>query len=383
MACVRDVVLAWARHHVGRETIDRSGAASVWRVGVGRGHHWAAERTADEGLRAPSHGECAGIDVAIDSPAFVIVHAAHVDPHDELIIGSASERDGGEVLRGGRGHCSGAQDELRGAVDLRDRGVVAHAETDDGHTLAQAGGAGAIHGGAPEGRRAACEIHPSGQVQVTAAVSDQRRRIHEGHDVGSRDGLRIVAAGAVTTNAANLRLAIHLTTEIHHRPAKASHRVGRLRCPIRVRRVYRCRANGVVVVAPAPVVMAAIRVQRLTRCAIRLDVAIDRIAVERPSQRLVIAQRSAKAGREMRRDDVIVVIIRQAAMPAVVIQLADFIGHPALIVRRVENGDAIRCERDGTALEVIRRRARREDQCRRCGRCWCKRQTPVVRLLVA
>ena len=70
-------------------------------------------------------------------------------------------------------------------------------------------------------------------------------------------------------------------------------------------------------------------------------------------------------------------------MPAVVIQLADFIGHAALIVGRVENGDAIRCERDGTALEVVRRRARRENQCRRRSGRRCERETPVVGLLVA
>ena len=384
LACVRKRRLAGTGHHISRETIHRSRVAGIRRVGVGGRHHRPAELAADERLRTPSHRERVGCHIAVDLPAFIIVDAAHVHAHEVIVVRRSDQRHGCEVLRGGRGHRCGVQDKLRAAIDLCDRRVVAHAETDDGHAHREPGRACAIHRRAAERRRATGEIHTGRQSQIPAAIRHQRRGIHEGHDVGSRDWLRIVTAGAVTTNAADLRLPVHLSAEIHHRPAEARHGVGRLRRAVGVRRVHRRRADGVVVVAPAVAyVMASIGIERLPSATIRLGIAIDGVAVERPCQRLVIAQRSAEARGEMRRDDVIMIIIRQAAMPAVVVEFADLIRHTTRVVGRIENGDAVGCDCDRTTLEVVVCRARRENQRWRCCDRRHERQTPVVRLLVA
>ena len=57
----------------------------------------------------------------------------------------------------------------------------------------------------------------------------------------------------------------------------------------------------------------------------------------------------------MHRRDVIVVVVGQTAVPAVEVELTNFVGDRAPVVAGIENRDAIRADRDGAALEVARR----------------------------
>ena len=141
--------------------------------------------------------------------------------------------------------------------------------------------------------------------------------------------------------------------------------------------------HRVVVVAPATVVVTAVRIQRLPRRAVGLHIAIDRITIQRPGHSLVIAQRPAKTAGEMHRDDVVVVIIRQPAMTTIVVELANFIRHASRVVGRIENRHAIGRERDGPPLEIVRGRARGENERGRSRWRRHQRQPPIVRLPIA
>ena len=218
---------------------------------------------------------------------------------------------------------------------------------------------------------------------MPAAIRDQRRGIHLRHDVGPGDRFRIVAARSIRTQISHRWLAIDLVAKVHHRAVEGLHQVRRLRRAIRMRRVHRRRAHRVVVITPAAaVIVTAFRIQRLPRRAIRLHKAIHRIAIQRPGDGLVIAQRPAEARVQVRGCDVVMVIIRQTAVTAVVVQLADLIRHIPAIVRRIEYRDAVRCQRHRAAQEIRRRSRWIVDHDGRCRRHRHQRDAPHIRLLI-
>ena len=289
----------------------------------------------------------------------------------------------GEVFARRRRDRRDADHELRGIRHRGHTGTIAHAVTHHCQPRRQPRGARTRHCRAAVGRRAVRQIHARDEIEMPAAIRDQRRGIHLRQDVGPGDRFRIVAARSIRTQISHRRLAIDLIAKIHHRAVEGLHQVRRLRRAIRMRRVHRRRAHRVVVITPAAaVIVTAFCIQCLTRRAIRLHKAIQRIAIQRPGDGLVIAQRTAEARVQVRGCDVIMVIIRQTAVTAVVVQLADLIRHIPAVVRRVEDRDAVRRQRHRTAKEVRRRSRWIVDHDRRRRRHWHQRDAPNIRLLI-
>ena len=126
-------------------------------------------------------------------------------------------------------------------------------------------------------------------------------------------------------------------------------------------------------IAAGHVRVPAVGVEDLTRAAIGLGVAIDRIAVQPPGEGLI----GAGDALQMQRRDVVMVIIRQPAVPAILIQLADGVGILAPVIARIENGHAVHRQRHRAALEIIR-----SQRDRRQGRHRHERELPDVHLTI-
>ena len=120
--------------------------------------------------------------------------------------------------------------------------------------------------------------------------------------------------------------------------------------------------------------VATVRVQRLPGRPVRLGVAVDRISIESPSDRLV----DAGDRLQMDRGDVVVVVVGEPAVTAVEVEFADLVGEATAVVARVENRDAVDADGDGAALEVALR-----DRDGIGGRGGDKRQAPDVGAAVA
>ena len=204
--------------------------------------------------------------------------------------------------------------------------------------------------------------------EVTAAVHAQSHGIFESRDRCSWHLLRRVATGAGGTHVRHVRLWIDLRVKVHHHAMHGIHHE-------RVRRRPVCRARVVsaprmIVIAPGAVIVSAICIQRLHGRSIRLHIAIHRVAIQRPGDGLVIPQHR----NQMHRIDVVVIVIRQPAMAAIDVQLADVIAELPRVVAWIENRHTIRPQRHRPAQEIPIQRDRR---CRRHGH---QRQLPHIRL---
>ena len=87
---------------------------------------------------------------------------------------------------------------------------------------------------------------------------------------------------------------------------------------------------------------------------VRFFVAVDRIAVERVSDRQSLADRLL----QMDRSDVIVVVVGSTAVATELIEFTHEIGVLTAIVERIEDRNAVRRDGDGSAQEVALRRLR-------------------------
>ena len=104
-----------------------------------------------------------------------------------------------------------------------------------------------------------------------------------------------------------------------------------------------------VVVVAGGILVAVERVEAGHRRAVRLGVAVDGIAIERPGDRLPLANLRL----EMDWGEMIVVVVGPAAVAAVVVELADRGGIFAPIVERIEDRDPIDRQRDRPAEEAV------------------------------
>ena len=190
------------------------------------------------------------------------------------------------------------------------------------------------------GRGHACErFH-----KISRGIGVESDGILKRDDARAGDGLRGVSTRPRLTQRADRRLAIHLPAEIHDRAVKRRRQVRR-------RRPRGRAADRVIMIAPRAVVVSALRVERLARRAVGLRVTVNRISVQGPGDRLVDARHRL----QMHRRDVIMIIIPEAAVPAVKIEFADFVGDAARVVTRIENRDAVSTEGDRAALKISRR----------------------------
>ena len=105
-----------------------------------------------------------------------------------------------------------------------------------------------------------------------------------------------------------------------------------------------------IVVVPWTVVVPTFRIKRLARGAVGLGISVDGITVQRPRDGLV----DAGDRLQMHWRDVVVIIVRQAAVAAVDIEFADFVGDAAGVVAGIEDRDAIRAHGDRAALKISR-----------------------------
>ena len=202
--------------------------------------------------------------------------------------------------------------------------------------------------------------------EVTAAIHAQCHGILEGDDRRSWHLLRGVATGARGTHVRHVRLWIDLRVKVNHRAMHGIHHERVRRRP--ARRAGVVSASCMIMIAPGAVIVAAIGIQRLHGRAIRLHIAIHRIAIQRPGDGFVIPQHRD----QMHRINVVVIIIRQPAVTAINVQLADVIAELPRVVSRIENRHAIRPQRHRPAQEVPIQRDRR---CRRHGH---QRQLPHI-----
>ena len=190
------------------------------------------------------------------------------------------------------------------------------------------------------------------------------RRPREAGDDGTRERRSRGRDGA------GRGLWIDLPAIVPHRAVHGIHQIRIRRRPCAVARIE--SPARVVVITPRPVIVSAIGVERLHRAAIRLHVSIDRIPIERPRAGFVRREHRV----EMRRRDVIVVVIRAPAMPAVRVEFADRLRKLPRVVARIENRNAIRAERHRAAEEIARKRDRRGRSHRH------ERDAPDIRLAI-
>ena len=170
--------------------------------------------------------------------------------------------------------------------------------------------------------------HPGICRRTSEAGNHRPRDGRTGWGHGARGGLRI-----------------YLPAEVDHGAVHGAHEIRILR--------PRCyRATRMIVIAPGSVIVPAIHIERLLRGAIWLGVAIDRISIQRPRTGHVRREH----GIQMRRGDVIVVIVGTPAVAAISIQFSNGLRELPGVVARIKDRDAIRTESDRASQKIARQR---------------------------
>lgn len=212
-------------------------------------------------------------------------------------------------------------------------------------------------------RRNPCQI----LKKIPCDIGLQGHRILEGCDDRPRHGFGVVAAGSAGPDRTHFRLSVDLAAEIDHGPVDCIHEVRALRS-------RRGAPDGVIMVRAGDVGVAPVRIEGLLGRAVGLGIAVDGIPVQGPSDRLV----RAHDGLKMKRGDVVMIIVRQATVTPILIQLTDRVGILPAIVAWVEDGDPVHGQGHGASLKIIGRERNRGG-----GRHRHQRKFPDIHLVVA
>ena len=107
-----------------------------------------------------------------------------------------------------------------------------------------------------------------------------------------------------------------------------------------------------VMVSPRAMAVAAVRIERLLRRPVRFEIPIDRITIQRPRDRLAVTHHRI----QMRRCDMVMIVVGPPAVASILVQLADGLGKLPGIVTRIEDRDAVDRDSHRAAHEIIAQR---------------------------